>query len=84
MTLTKKAKAQCLIDSFFLSFAAIDLDDIDSERTAYSKSIDFSEISENEISQTIVKIASNTVSEENDIFNRVIKLALSHIMSVVK
>jgi hypothetical protein len=84
MTLTKKAKARCLINSFFLSFAAINLDEIDSERTTYSKSIDFFKISENEISQTIVKIVSNIVSKENDIFNRVIKLVLSHIVSVVK
>jgi hypothetical protein len=36
------------------------------------------------ISQTIVKIASNIVSKKNDIFNRVIKLVLSHTMFVVK
>jgi hypothetical protein len=84
MILTKKAKIQCLINSFFLSFVAVNLDDIDDETTAYSKSIDFSEIFENEISQTIVKIVSNIVSKENDILNRVIKLVLSHIMSVVK
>jgi hypothetical protein len=84
MILIKKAKTQCLINSFFFSFVAVNLDDIDDEITAYSKSIDFSEIFENEISQTIVKIVSNTVSRKNDILNRVIKLALSHIMSVVK
>jgi hypothetical protein len=84
MILIKKAKIQCLINSFFFSFVAINLDDIDDETTAYSKNIDFSEIFENEISQTIVKIVSNTVSRKNDIFNRVIKLALSHIMFVVK
>jgi hypothetical protein len=84
MILIKKAKIQCLINSFFLSFVAINLDDIDDKTTAYSESIDFSEIFENEISQTIVKIASNTVSKENDILNRIIKLAFSHIMSVFK
>ncbi len=83
MTLTKKAKIQCLIDFFFLSFVAINLDDI-IEKTAYSKSIDFFEIIENEINQTIVKIVLNIVSKENDILNRIIKLAFSHVMSVVK
>jgi hypothetical protein len=84
MIFIKKAKTQCLINSFFFSLVAVNLDDIDDETTTYSKSIDFSEIFENEISQTIVKIVSNTVSKENDILNRVIKLVLSHIMSVVK
>jgi hypothetical protein len=82
MTLIKKARIQCLINSFFFSFVAANLDDI--ARSTYSKNIDFSEIFENEISQTIVKIVSNIVSKKNDIFNRVIKLVLSHIMSVVK
>jgi hypothetical protein len=84
MILTKKAKAQCLINSFFFSLVAVNLDDIDDETTTYSKSIDFSEIFENEINQTIVKIVSNIVSKKNNILNRVIKLALSHIMFVVK
>jgi hypothetical protein len=83
MILTKKAKTQCLIDFFFFSSVAVNLDDI-IEKTTYSKSIDFFEIIENEINQTIVKIVSNIVSKENDILNRVIKLALSHVMSVVK
>jgi hypothetical protein len=82
MILTKKARIQCLINSFFFSFAAANLDDI--AKSTYSKSIDFSEIFENEISQAIVKIVSNIVSKENDISNRVIKLAFLHIMSVVK
>jgi hypothetical protein len=84
MILTKKIKTQCLINFFFLSFAAANLDDIDSERTAYSKSIDFLEIIENEISQTIVKIVSNIVSKKDDISNRIIKLVLSHIMFAIK
>jgi flagellar biosynthesis/type III secretory pathway protein FliH len=82
MTLIKEAKAQCLIDSFFLSPVAANLDDI--VESVYSESIDFLEIFENEISQTIIKIASNIASKENDILNRVIKLALSHVMSIVK
>jgi hypothetical protein len=83
MTFIKKAKAQCLIDFFFSSSVAVNLDDI-IEEIAYSKSIDFFEIIENEISQTIVKIVSNIASKKNDILNRVIKLVLSHVMSVVK
>ncbi len=83
MILIKKAKIQCLIDFFFFSFVAVNLDDI-IEKTTYSKSIDFFEIIENEISQTIVKIISNIVSKKNDILNRIIKLAFSHVMSVVK
>ncbi len=82
MIFIKEAKTQCLIDSFFFSLVVANLDDI--VESAYSESIDFSEIIENEISQTIVKIVSNIVSRKNDIFNRVIKLALSHIMLVVK
>jgi hypothetical protein len=82
MTLIKKARIQCLIDFFFFSFVAANLDDI--AKSTYSKSINFSEIFENEISQTIVKIVLNTVSKKNDILNRVIKFALSHVMSVVK
>jgi hypothetical protein len=82
MTFIKKARIQCLIDFFFLSFAAANLDDI--ERTEYSKSVDFLEIIENEISQTIVKIVSSIVSNENEIFNRIIKIVLSHIMLVIK
>ncbi len=83
MILIKKAKTQCLIDFFFSSSVAVNLDDI-IEKTAYSKSIDFFEIIENEINQTIVKIASNIASKKNDILNRVIKLAFSHVMFVVK
>ncbi len=82
MTLIKKARIQCLINSFFLSLVAANFDDI--AKSTYSKSIDFSEIFENEICQTIVKIVSNIVSKENNIFNRVIKFVLSHIMFVVK
>jgi hypothetical protein len=82
MIFIKKAKAQCLINSFFFSLATAILDDI--KKSTYSKSIDFFEIFENEISHATIKIASNIASKENDIFNRVIKLALSHIMSVVK
>jgi uncharacterized membrane protein YvlD (DUF360 family) len=82
MILIKKARIQCFIDSFFSSFVAANLDDI--VELIYSKSIDFLEIFENEINQTIIKIASNIVSKKNDIFNRVIKLVLSHVMSIVK
>jgi hypothetical protein len=84
MIFIKKAKIQCLINFFFLSFAAVNLDDIDNEETTYSKNIDFFEIIENEINQTIVKTVSNIVSKEDEIFNRVIKLVLSHIMSAIK
>ncbi len=83
MTFIKKAKAQCLIDFFFLSFVAVNLDDI-IEKIAYSKNIDFFEIIENEINQTIVKIVLNIVSKKNDILNRIMKLAFSHVMFVVK
>jgi hypothetical protein len=83
MTFIKKAKIQCLIDFFFFSFVVINLDDI-IEKTTYSKSIDFFEMIENEINQTIVKIVSNIVSKKNDILNRIIKLVFSHVMSVVK
>jgi hypothetical protein len=82
MTFIKKTRIQCLIDFFFLSLVAANFDDI--VESAYSKSIDFLEIIENEISQTIVKIVSNIVSKENDIFHRVIKFAFSHVMSVIK
>jgi flagellar biosynthesis/type III secretory pathway protein FliH len=82
MILIKEAKAQCLIDSFFLPPVAANLDDI--VGSVYSESIDFLEIFEDEISQAIIKIASNIVSKENDISNRVIKLVLPHIMSIVK
>jgi hypothetical protein len=84
MIFIKKAKIQCLIDFFFSLFAAVNLDDIDNEETAYSKSIDFFEIIENEINQTIAKTVSSIVSKEDEILNRIIKLALLHIMSVVK
>ncbi len=80
--LIKKARIQCLINSFFFSSVAANFDDI--AKSTYSKSIDFSKISENEISQTIVKFVSNIVSKKNDIFNRIIKVVLSHITSVVK
>ncbi len=50
MTLIKKAKIQCLIDSFFSFLVAANLNDI--AKSAYSKNIDFSEIFENEISVT--------------------------------
>jgi hypothetical protein len=79
--LIKNAKIQCLINFFLSSFVATNLDDI--AKTTYSKSIDFSEIFENEINQIIVKIASKIVSKKNDIFNRIIKLAFSHIMFVI-
>ncbi len=82
MIFIKKAKTQCLIDFFFLSFAATNLDDI--ERTKYSKNIDFFEIIENEINQTIIKIVWSIASNENEIFNWIIKIVLSHIMLVVK
>ncbi len=82
MTLIKKAKIQCFINFFFFSLAAANLDDI--ERTEYSKSVDFLEIIENKINQTIVKIASSIALNENEILNRVIKIAFSHIMLVVK
>jgi hypothetical protein len=84
MIFIKEAKAQCLIDFFFSSFAAVNLDDIDNEETAYSKSIDFFEIIENEISQTIAKTVSSIVSKEDEILNRVLKFAFSYIMSAVK
>jgi hypothetical protein len=62
MILIKETKIQCLIDFFFFSFVAANLDDI--TRKIYSKIIDFLEIIENEISQTIVKIASSIVSKK--------------------
>jgi hypothetical protein len=80
MIFIKKAKIQCLIDFFFFSFAATNLDDI--EKTEYSKNIDFLEIIENEINQTIVKMISSIISSENEISNWVIKIVLSHIMLV--
>ncbi len=66
----------------FSSLVAVNLDDI--EKSTYSKSIDFLEIIENEISQTIVKIASNIVSKEDEILNWVIKFVFSNIIFVVK
>ncbi len=48
MTFIKKAKIQCLINSFFFSLVAANLEDI--AKSTYLKSIDFSEIFENEIS----------------------------------
>jgi flagellar biosynthesis/type III secretory pathway protein FliH len=78
MIFIKEARIQCLIDFFFSSFAAVNLDDI--EKSTYSKSIDFFEVIENEISQTIAKIVSSIVSKEDEILNRVIKLVLSNIM----
>jgi hypothetical protein len=47
MILIKKARIQCLINSFFFSLVAANLDDI--AKSTYSKNIDFSEIFENEI-----------------------------------
>jgi hypothetical protein len=82
MIFIKKAKTQCLINSFFSSFVAANLDDI--AKSTYSKSIDLSEIFENEINQIIVKIVSNIALKENDIFNEITKLVFSHIMFVVK
>jgi hypothetical protein len=84
MILIKKIKAQFLIFFFFFSLAAVNLDDIDNEETAYSKNIDFFEIIENEINQTIVKTISSIVSKKNEILNRIIKLVLSHIIFVIK
>jgi hypothetical protein len=73
-----------LIEFFFSFLVAINLDDIAKTKTAYSKNIVFLEIFENEINQVIVKIVSNIVSRKNEILNRIIKLALSQIMLVVK
>jgi uncharacterized membrane protein len=67
---------------FFFSLVAMNLNDI--ARTTYLKNIDFFEIIKNEINQIIVKIVSNIVLRENEIFNRVLKFVLLHIMLVVK
>ena len=50
----------------------------------YFKNINFFKIIEHEIKKTIAKFVSNKISKENDILNRIIKLILFIIMSVLK
>ena len=50
----------------------------------YFENINFPEITEHEIEKTIAKFVSNKISKKDDISNRIIKLILFIIMSMLK
>ena len=56
----------------------------DMKNFIYFESINFFKIIEHEIKKTIAKFVLNKISKKNDISNRIIKLILFIIMSVLK
>lgn len=78
MALTKKDRAQCLVDSFFPPPAAANLQNI--AGTSYPEPISLPSITEEEIFQAVTNAAPNKAPGEDDIPNHIIKLALPTIM----
>ena len=75
--LTKTNKAHCLKKFFFSSLTEVNIDNI--AETTYSEKLEFPHITDEEIHQTIFNASSNKTFEKNEIFNRILKTALSHI-----
>ena len=76
--LTKTNKAHCLKKFFFSSFTEINIDDI--AKATYFEKLEFSHITDEEIHQTIFNASSNKTFEKDEIFNHILKTALSHIV----
>ena len=76
--LTKTDKTHCLKIFFFSSFTEINIDDI--AEAAYFEKFEFSYITDEKIHQTIFNASSNKSSKKNEIFNRILKTVLSHIV----
>ena len=75
--LTKTDKTHCLKKFFFSSFTKVNIDDI-AEATYFEK-FEFSHITDEEIHQTVFNASSNKTSKKDEIFNRILKTAFSHI-----
>ena len=76
--LTKTNKAHCLKKFFFSSFTEANIDDI-AEKTYFEK-FEFSFITNEEIHQTISNASSKKTSKKDEILNRILKTAFSHIV----
>lgn len=80
--MTKVDKAQCLKKINFSSSTVVDIKNI--KKTTYSKKLEFSQITNEKIYQTVIKASSNKTSKNNDIFNRISKTVLSQIVFTLK
>ena len=79
--LTKTDKAHCLKEFFFSSFTEVNIDDI--AKATYFEEFEFSYITDEEIHQIIFNASSNKTSKKDEIFNRILKTAFSHIVSTL-